>query len=261
LNIGSGKDLQDYVVSGTAIPYHLVDVCDTADEFSVYRFHELFHVAFDAITARQKLPILAGGTGLYLSSVLETYSMHKVHFETARARELTRFSVDELRGMLFAQSPQLHNTTDLLVKERIVRAILVAEGKASEDEKVLPEKFFNYLTFGINPGREKVKERISERLAHRFNNGMIEEVEDLLRSGVPIEKMAFWGLEYKFISLFLSGQLARDAMMTKLETAIHQYAKRQMTWFRRMEKHGVVIHWLDSADTAAALPVVRRWLG
>ena len=191
---------------------------------------------------------------MYLSSVLENYNLKPASFGSARFDELASKPIEALRDTLLSLSPSLHNTTDLMIKERIIKAIIIAESK----EHILPFPKIKSLNIGIAPPREVVKKRITERLRMRLENGMIEEVENLLAGGITYEKLAFFGLEYKYLSLFLQKELSFEQMFEQLNIAIHQFSKRQMTWFRRMEKHGIVIHWLDSADHTQAREIIEQ---
>ena len=238
MDIGTGKDLAEY----GSIPYHLIDVLEPGDEFSVFNFQQLFSTAFKEITSRGRLPILAGGTGLYLDAVLRGYEFSAVPENQALRLELASLSMDELQQRLAHLNPQLHNSTDLLERERLVRAIEIAAAD-SAPKVVLPE--LCPVIFGIRLEREVVRQRITARLRERLLNGMIEEVAALLAEGVPPERLDAYGLEYRYINLHLSGRLNRNDMYQKLNSAIHDFAKRQENWFRKMEKHGLEIIWLD----------------
>ncbi len=245
MDIGTGKDLDDYIVNGTSVPYHLIDIIKPTEEFNLFLFTSNFKEAFEDISARGKIPILAGGTGMYLSSVLQKYDLKKSDFDPIKFDHLNSNSENELRDMLISMKPSLHNTTDLLDKERLVRAIMIeksAGGRVGSDLNV------NSLVIGISLHREAIKKRITERLKYRLNNGMIEEAERLLKEGVTPEKMRFFGLEYKFLAMYLSGELNYNDMFQKLNSAIHGFAKRQMTWFRKMEREGVKINWIEGSD-------------
>jgi tRNA dimethylallyltransferase len=245
MDIGTGKDLDDYIVNGTSVPYHLIDIIKPTEEFNLFLFTSNFKEAFEDISARGKIPILAGGTGMYLSSVLQKYDLKKSDFDPIKFDHLNSNSENELRDMLISMKPSLHNTTDLLDKERLVRAIMIeksAGGRVGSDLNV------NSMVIGIYLHRETIKKQITERLKYRLNNGMIEEAERLLKEGVTPEKMRFFGLEYKFLAMYLSGELNYNDMFQKLNSAIHGFAKRQMTWFRKMEREGVKINWIEGSD-------------
>jgi len=251
MDIGTGKDLAEY---GNT-PYHLIDVLEPGAEFSVFTFQQLFTTAFSDISSRGKLPILAGGTGLYLDAVLRGYEFKEVPENKALRSELALLSMAELQDRLAVLNPQLHNSTDLLERERLLRAIEIASAESSFKVS-LPE--LRPAIFGIRMEREVVRRRITARLRERLQNGMIEEVAALLAEGVPPERLDAYGLEYRYINLHLSGSLNRNDMYQKLNSAIHDFAKRQENWFRKMEKHGLQIIWLDgSSDMLPTL--LREW--
>ena len=257
MDIGTGKDLQDYLVDGNQIPAHLIDIAEPSEEFSLFHFQKLFSSAYKSILDKNKTPFLAGGTGMYLSAVLEQYKLYPVDFNSDRWKELDALTIEELRTLLLEVSPKLHNTTDLLIKERIMRAIIIAEHDTNEHgELSLPH--IHSLNIGVNLPREVIKKRITVRLKDRLANGMIEEVEKLLHMGISHEKLRFFGLEYKFISMYLRNEIPYDEMFRLLNTAIHQFSKRQMTWFRRMEKQGVVIHWIEGANFGKAASLIKE---
>lgn len=249
MDIGSGKDLHEY----GDIPCHLIDILEPGEEFSVFAFQQHFTAAFDLITSRGKLPILAGGTGLYLDSVLRGYRLVIAPENPALRCELERLSLDQLRERLLALNPSLHNTTDLLIRERLVRAVEIAvheAGQGGGDTVRLPELL--PIVFGIKIERQVVRQRITERLQERLQGGLVEEVERLLAAGVSPERLDYYGLEYRFVSRYLCGEMNRNDMFQKLNAAIHDFAKKQETWFRRMEKHGLEIIWLDAAGDPLA---------
>ncbi len=261
MNIGTGKDYDDYIVDGKRITAHLIDFLEPADDYDVFHFQKDFAAAFEEITGRNKLPFLVGGSGMYLSSVLQSYRFVPADFDGERAKELALLDEDQLRAMLLHLSASLHNTTDLIEKERIIKAILVAE----ESARLTPGKQsadFEPLILGVFPDRATVKERISNRLEKRFSEGMIEEVEGLLNEGISPERLKFFGLEYKFITMYLGNELTLNEMKEKLRYAIFDFAKRQMTWFRRMEKQGVRINHLAEPfyENAVAL-IGEKWAG
>jgi tRNA dimethylallyltransferase len=251
MDIGTGKDAGEY----GEIPCHLIDILEPGEEFSVFAFQQFFAGAFELIVSRGRLPILAGGTGLYLDAVLRGYRMYEVPENPVLREELEPLSMSALQERLRALNPQLHNSTDLLERQRLVRAIEIALGEktAIEAEPMkLPQ--LNPLVFGIRMERETLRKRITARLRERLQSGMIEEVAGLLAEGIPPARLDAYGLEYRYITLHLTGRLNRNDMYQKLNSAIHDFAKRQDTWFRRMEKHGVPIIWLDAGkDPLAAL--------
>jgi len=254
LDIGSGKDLAEY----EEIPYHLIDIVDPGVEFSLFDFVKGFGKAFEDITSRGRLPILAGGTGLYLDAVLRGYEMVEVAENPALRQELSVLSHKKLVERLVALRPEQHNTTDIMDRERLVRAIEVAEApQLGSRMATLPD--IDPLVVGLRWPREELRRRITRRLQERLQQGMIEEVETLHAAGVSWETLEYYGLEYRFVAYYLQGRLNRNDLFQKLNSAIHQFAKRQDTWFRRMERHGIVIHWLDAMPSPeeALLAIVR----
>lgn len=256
MNIGTGKDLSDYSINGKHIPYHLIDVINPDEEFDVYKFQQLFYNAFDVITSRNKLPFLVGGTGMYLSSILQNYNLSKADFEKTQ-QEYSSFSDEELKNILKKSNPDLHNTTDLTNRNRILKAIAVSKAKQNQTDNVK----FNSLNVGVYLSRDEIKKRITLRLKKRLDEeGMVDEVRSLLDSGITYDKMIFFGLEYKFIAQYLKGELNKNDMFQKLNSAIHSFAKRQMTWFRKMEREGVLINWIDGPDFNKAKKIIENSL-
>ena len=254
MDIGTGKDITDYNVDGKIIPHHLIDVIEPKEEFNLFLFDKYFYESFSDITSRRKIPFLVGGTGLYLHSILSGYELNKVEFDQARYAELNELEISDLRERLKKVSLSLHNTTDLLVKERIIRAIMITEKE--NNKEVLKKSDINSLTIGIRFERDEIKKRITERLKHRLQNGMIEEVKKLIDDGISFERLNLFGLEYKFIGKYLSGELSYNDMYQKLNRAIHSFAKRQMTWFRKMEKEGIIIHWINGPNYEEACKII-----
>ena len=255
MNIGTGKDLSEYYIDGRQIPYHLIDIIEPTEEFNLFSFQQGFYKSFDEIKSKNKLPFLVGGTGLYLSSVLQKYTLGKADFEKEK-QILSSYSDDELRDILKDLNPSLHNTTDLNDRERIIKAIAVSK---TEQEKTKANNI-DSLVIGVNLSRDEIKKRITARLKKRLDEeGMIDEVKTLMDSGVSYDKMIFFGLEYKFIAQYLKGELNKNDMFQKLNSAIHSFAKRQMTWFRKMEKEAVVINWIDGPDFNKAKEIVGEY--
>ncbi len=258
MDLGTGKDYSDYNINNISIPYHLIDIADPTEEYNVFRFREEFTKAFTAIEERGNLPILAGGTGMYLSSVLQDYNMVPVDFNSERSKQLNSMESDELEKILVLLNPDTHNITDLNDKARTIKAILIAEAQQTGKDKI--NRFEKHsLIIGVTDEREVIKSRIRKRLKTRLKEGMIEEAESLLSSGVTHEKLQFFGLEYKFLSLYIKGELNYNDMYQKLNSAIAAFAKRQMTWYRRMEKNGVEINWVKSGDVDAAISLADKY--
>ena len=244
MDIGTGKDLDDYRVGGRQIPYHLVDIAEPGYEYNVFEFLRDFSRAYRLIKSRQKMPVLCGGTGLYLDAVLRGYKMKEVPVNPELRKQLEKFSHTELIEKLKQYGP-LHNTTDVLDRDRTIRAIEIREYEKNNPGKFVELPNTESVNFGILFDRAVIRERITVRLKKRLEEGMDEEVRKLLNSGLTAEQLAFYGLEYRYVTLYVTGKLTREEMFGLLNTAIHQFAKRQMTWFRRMEKKGVKIHWID----------------
>jgi tRNA dimethylallyltransferase len=243
MDLGTGKDYGDYIINNIKIPFHLVDIIEPTEEFNVFLFKDFFIKAASQIMERSKLPVLCGGSGLYLSAIIQDYKLFQM-CKVSR-EELEKLSFEELKSLLLKLNKSPHNTTDLLDKERMITAIMILGSKCdnyADTSKIIP------FIIGVNPGREQIKRGITERLKARFNAGMIDEVKSLMEDGISFEKMIFFGLEYKYIGMYLTGKLSYNDMFQKLNSAIHNFAKRQMTWFRKMEKEGIKIHWLDSND-------------
>ena len=244
MDIGTGKDLEEY----GDVPCHLLDILEPGDEFSVFDFQRHFSTAFNQVMSRGRLPLLVGGTGLYLDSVLRGYQLVAVPENQELRRELAGLSLDQLRELLLRLLPGQHNTTDLLQRERLVRAIEIARHQGGGEADVTVQlPLLKPLIFGIKIMREIVRQRITERLKARLAGGMIDEVQRLLAEGVPIARLESYGLEYRYISRYLAGEINRNDMFQKLNAAIHDFAKKQDNWFRKMERHGLEIIWLDAA--------------
>jgi len=244
MDLGTGKDLQEY---GT-IPYHLIDIVEPGTEFSVFHFQQHFAAAFTDIQQRQRLPILAGGSGLYLEAALRGYRFVEVPENPELRKTLGQCSDEELQSRLLQNRPDLHNTTDINERQRLIRAIEIAEGEKEASHRSVDLPDLSPFIIGIHWERSILRQRITQRLRQRLEQGMIDEVRTLLDQGVPPQMLDFYGLEYRFLSQFIAGELSRNDMFQKLNSAIHQFAKRQDTWFRRMERQGLKIHWVEGGD-------------
>lgn len=256
MDIGTGKDLKDYAVNGKTVPYHLIDLIDPKEEFNLFLFNQYFYKAFYEITSRQKIPFLVGGTGLYLHSILKGYDLNRVEFNEERYSELNELTIEELAAKLKMANPSLHNITDLLIKERIIRALMIAENSTRNEIERKSE--INSLVIGVKLEREEIKKRITLRLKQRLENGMIDEVKQLVADGITFERLELFGLEYKFVSKYLIGELNYNDMFQKLNSSIHAFAKRQMTWFRKMEREGITINWIDGPNFEAARQIISQ---
>jgi len=245
MDIGTGKDYEDYIVDGVSVPYHLIDIHEPGYKYNVYEYQNDFLSVFQDIKARKKLPVLCGGTGMYIEAVLQGYKLIHVPPDEKLRNELQSKSLDELKQILQSYTDQLHNTTDLTSKKRAVRAIEISKHYAEHPEEDMSYPSIEPLILGVKFDRPAQRRRITERLKSRLENGMIEEAESLMKSGLSKEDLMYYGLEYKYLALYLTGDLSYEQMFEKLNTAIHQFAKRQMTYFRRMQKKGLKIHWID----------------
>lgn len=245
MDIGTGKDLADYMVDGKQIPYHLIDICNPGDKYNVFEYQHDFHKAFEEIRKKGKLPILCGGTGMYIESVLRGFKLLDVPQNPALRESLKGKSLVELEQIL-ASYKVLHNKTDVDSAQRAIRAIEIEEFYKTEAPDKREYAPINSLIIGVDIDRELRREKISRRLRARLDEGMVDEVRAILATGVKPEDLIYYGLEYKFLTLYIIGQLTYDEMVSQLEIAIHQFAKRQMTWFRGMERRGLHIHWLDA---------------
>ncbi|MCQ2126510.1 MAG: tRNA (adenosine(37)-N6)-dimethylallyltransferase MiaA [Bacteroidaceae bacterium] len=243
MDIGTGKDLGDYILDGRAIPYHLIDIADAGTKYNVYEFQGDFKKAYTDIVARKKFPVMCGGTGLYLESVLKGYRLIPVPENPELRRKLEGKSLKELTRILEGYKT-LHNTTDIDTAKRAIRAIEIEECYRNTPVEADEFPHIDSLVIGVDIDRELRRQRISRRLEQRLDEGMVDEVRHLLDSGIPPEDLIYYGLEYKYVTLYLTGQLPYKYMQQELEVAIHQFAKRQMTWFRGMERRGTHIEWV-----------------
>jgi tRNA dimethylallyltransferase len=244
MDIGTGKDYKDYIVEGNVVPYHLVDIVEPGYEYNVYEFQRDFIEAYRKISENEKIAILCGGTGLYIESVLKGFNFNYVPENEALRKELELLSDTDLIKML-ATYRKLHNTTDVTDRNRLVRAIEISKYKLQNPEPKKKYPKIRSINFGIDFPRETTRKLITERLESRLESGMIDEVKQLIENGLKPEQLTFYGLEYRFITLYVTDEISYDEMFSKLNIAIHQFAKRQMTWFRKMEKNGIFIHWIN----------------
>lgn len=257
MDIGTGKDLEEY----NEIPHHLIDIHPAGYKYNVFDYQQDFQKAFKAITTKSKMPILCGGSGLYLEAVLEDYQMQTVPANISLRKELEKKPHDELIELLKAHKV-LHNTTDTSSKKRTIRALEIAAHDKQYPQQERKKLILNPLIVGIRYEVAERRARISERLQTRLHSGMVEEVQQLLENGIAPEDLVYYGLEYKYITLYLTHQLTYSKMVSQLNTAIHRFAKRQMTWFRRMERKGTQIHWLDgNLSLATKVSQVLQKLG
>lgn len=252
MDLGTGKDLVDYVVDGHPVPYHLIDIVEPGYKYNVFEYQRDFLKAYDEISAKGKVPVLCGGTGMYIESVLKGYRLLPVPENPELRASLEGKSLEELTDIL-KRYKKLHNSTDVDTAKRAIRAIEIEEYYKQQPPEYREFPSLKSLIIGVDIDRELRREKITRRLKQRLDEGMVEEVRSLLAEGIPAENLIYYGLEYKFLTQYAIGELTYEEMFQQLETAIHQFAKRQMTWFRGMERRGFTIHWLD-----ATLPMKEK---
>jgi len=252
MDLGTGKDLVDYTVEGRQVPYHLIDIVEPGYKYNVFEYQRDFLKVYQEITAKNKLPILCGGTGMYIESVLKGYRLLPVPENPELRASLEGKSLEELTGILEGYK-KLHNSTDVDTAKRAIRAIEIEEYYKQQPAEYREFPSLKSLIIGVDIDRELRREKITRRLKQRLDEGMVEEVRGLLAEGIDPENLIYYGLEYKFLTQYAIGELTFDEMFHQLEPAIHQFAKRQMTWFRGMERRGFTIHWLD-----ATLPMEEK---
>jgi len=246
MDIGTGKDLIEF--HEKKVIYHLIDIIDPSEEYNLFRFTRDFQTSFNEIKKKGKFPIMVGGTGLYISSIIQSYLLPETASSGKEFDELSSLSFLELKKTLLKLKPKLHNKTDTTNKDRLVKAILIEKERIKNSTASIN---LHSLNIGIQLDREEVKKRITVRLKKRLANGMIEEVEELLKKGISSEKLDYFGLEYKYVCYYIDGKLSYNDMFQKLNSSIHNFAKRQMTWFRKMEREGVEINWFSPDNYSA----------
>lgn len=246
MNIGTGKDYDEYFIGERNIPVHLTDIADPGYRYNVFEYQRDFKVVYDDLKRRKVFPVVCGGSGLYIDSIISGYRMFEVPPDSGLRAQLEKKSMDELTVIL-KSFKSLHNVTDLESKKRVIRAIEIEHFNKSKPgtRSGFPE--LRSLVVGVSVDREVRRNRITDRLHQRLDSGMVEEVRRLLANGISEETLIYYGLEYKYITLYLTGKIRYDDMVKELEVAIHQFAKRQMTWFRGMEKKGTIIHWIEGS--------------
>lgn len=245
MDIGTGKDLADYIVDGIHIPYHLIDIREAGDKYNIFEFQSDFHDAYNNIKNRGLTPILCGGSGLYVESVLRGYSLVDVPINSTLRAKYESYSLEELAEIL-SKYKELDVKSEVDTVRRAIRAIEIEEYKKDKPLEYNEFPRLNSLMIGVGIDRDLRRKRISNRLRTRLEEGMIDEVKSIMDSGVKSEDLIYYGLEYKYVTQYVIGEISKEEMIEKLEIAIHQFAKRQMTWFRGMEKRGLKIHWVDS---------------
>lgn len=263
MNIGTGKDLNDYIIGNTRIPYHIIDIAEPGEKYNLFQYQQDFHKAYADIKSRGLLPILCGGTGLYIEAVLKGYQLAPVSENRELRAKLEGKSLEELTEILKdlkrKNGSNMHNKTDVDTAQRAIRAIEIELGTTpvlkKEQTEIIPPSYLgaSSLIIGINIDRELRRQKISNRLQKRLEEGMIDEIRSIIDGGIAPEDLIYYGLEYKFVTEYVIGKLTYEEMFRQLEIAIHQFAKRQMTWFRGMERRGFIIHWID-----ATLPMEEK---
>lgn len=260
LNLGTGKDYADYIVDGFPVPYHLIDIKPAGYQYNLYEYQNDFVRVLESIWQSKKIPVLCGGSGLYIEAAIQGYKLIQVPVNESLRKELESKTMEELTAIL-AGYHTLHNTSDVDTPKRAIRAIEIAEYYTHHPQDTSDYPVIKPLIIGVRYPRNIERERITARLQQRLNDGMIEEVNALLKKGLTPEQLLYYGLEYKFITQHLIGQLSYQEMFNLLNTAIHQFAKRQMTWFRRMERNGINIHWLEGASPMEEkINYIKNWL-
>ncbi len=250
MDIGTGKDLSEYDTENGTVPVHLIDIIEPEQEFNVFEFQKKFYEIFSSLQHKQVLPVLVGGTGLYLESVLTDYDLPVALPDRRLRDEMAGKSLAELQEILLSLKPFLHNKTDLEDRERLIRRIEIEKARQKTSGESLEKPFLNAAIFGIHWERDVLRQRIARRLAKRIDEGMMEEVSRLRSQGLSWERLDSFGLEYRYVAMYLQNKMTLAEMTSRLQIAIGQFAKRQMTWFRRMEKKGVKIEWVSGDNYA-----------
>ena len=245
MDIGTGKDYEDYIINGVRIPCHLIDIAEPGDKYNVFEYQREFFKVYESLKERGVFPVVCGGSGMWADSVIKGYRMIEVPPDNELRKRLEEKSLEELIGILSSMK-KLHNISDIDTKKRAIRAIEIEHYTQNNEPDRSHAPKINPLVIGISIDREQRRKNIAKRLRNRLDAGMVDEVKRLIESGIEAETLIYYGLEYKYITLYLTGNLTYEKMVTDLETAICQFSKRQMTWFRSMEKKGTVIHWIDS---------------
>ncbi|MDC1106157.1 tRNA (adenosine(37)-N6)-dimethylallyltransferase MiaA [Prolixibacteraceae bacterium] len=244
MDIGTGKDLEDFTVNGQPVPYHLIDILDAGEQYNVFEYQKDFQKVYEDIQKRNVFPVLCGGSGMYIEAVLKGYKLAQVPVNEPLRDELSNMTLEQLIYRL-NELKRVHNNSDIQNKKRAIRAIEIEEYMVDHPELDLSFPEINSLVVGIDFTREERRARITQRLHQRLEEGMVEEVQGLLDNGVTPEGLIYYGLEYKFITEYITGKITKERMVEGLNVAIHQFAKRQMTWYRKMEKNGFQIHWIN----------------
>jgi tRNA dimethylallyltransferase len=260
MDIGTGKDLEAYRIDRNEVPRHLIDIADAGYQYNVFEYQRDFLKVYLDMKSRNVFPVLCGGSGMYIEAVLKGYELIQVPVNEARRMELRTSSLDHLTEILKTYKT-LNNTSDIENKKRVIRAIEIEEYRMDHPDTDFSFPHINSLIVGVKYDRDSRRRRITSRLKQRLENGMIQEVEKLIESGLKPEELTYYGLEYKYLTLYITGKLSFEDMQNSLNIAIHQFAKRQMTWFRKMEREGFKIHWLDGyMPMAEKIDKILSWL-
>lgn len=261
MDIGTGKDLAEYTIDGVTIPYHLIDICPAGYRYNLFEYVRDFNAAYADMVARGKQPLLCGGTGLYIETILKGYALPPVPENQSLREALQDKTLEQLADILRGYKT-LHNTTDIDTCKRAIRAIEIAEYYSHQEPELLePRPMKNPLIVGVDIDRELRRAKITRRLHERLQEGMVDEVKGLLDSGIEPESLIYYGLEYKFLTEYIIGRTTYEEMVERLEIAIHQFAKRQMTWFRGMERRGHTIKWIDATKpTDEKVDMIVEWM-
>ena len=244
MNLGTGKDYEDYLINGIQIPYHLIDIAEPGYKYNVFEYQRDFNKVYSDLKRRKAFPVVCGGSGMYADSIVTGYKMFEVPSDSGLRIELEKKSIEELKEIL-STFKNLHNTTDIDTRKRVIRAIEIEHSSRNKGKTFSGFPEVRALLIGIMLDRDTRRKRITERLNQRLHSGMVDEVKHLIDQGINTDTLIYYGLEYKFITFFLTGKISYEEMVRDLGIAIHQFAKRQMTWFRGMERKGIKIHWLD----------------
>lgn len=261
MDIGTGKDIDEYTIDGVTIPYHLIDICPAGYRYNLFEYVRDFNNVYADMISRGRQPLLCGGTGLYVETILKGYALPPVPENSSLRQSLQDKTLDELADILRTYKT-LHNTTDIDTCKRAIRAIEIAEYYSKQSPELLePRPLKNTLIVGVDIDRELRRAKITRRLHERLQEGMVDEVKALLDSGIAPESLIYYGLEYKFLTEYVIGHISYDDMVERLEIAIHQFAKRQMTWFRGMERRGHTIRWIDATiPTDEKVDIIEHWI-
>ncbi|HOP64510.1 MAG TPA: tRNA (adenosine(37)-N6)-dimethylallyltransferase MiaA [Spirochaetota bacterium] len=258
MDIGTGKDLDEYITESGPVPYHLIDIADPSEDYNLFRYVNDFDKTFDLITGRKKIPVLCGGSGLYIEAAVKGYDLPDIPENNGLREELEGIPKEKLLSILKEESPEIYSRTDISSSRRIIRGIEIARYMKNSNISAEPKRPARYtpLVIAVAFPREEVIRRIDSRLDKRLKEGMISEVETLIKQGVPVSRLIKLGLEYRYCAMYLNGEIAYDRMVEKLGTEIHRFAKRQMTWLRGMERRGLPFHWIKGDDIDAAFDII-----